>query len=786
MKIFKNTLLIASAVLSFLVAVMVAAVVIIWFYPSLIITENNIKKALTYAPAQLYVQWEKLDVTFENLRWNEKRVLLNSADLCVEYKPQLSTCVPTVKIDVSFAVQGFKPVLTNLGELSLHISHLDLQLPKKTEPTEPTSLLPDLRLPSFASLFPRALDLKKLGQLNITLDQFRLLSPEKPPLQATARLQRNNSAPGEQVDFSITAQASQENSFTATLMAQGILNPQSLTVQGRTSVTTSSFKIQTPLDLAWAEVLTLKARPEFQVKIEKLTEKFRPQVALTWSQSRLELRAGPASSKKIWLGGELRLSDCYIVSALHVEKGFPSEARLNCVLAAKPRKKIQNLHTVETRLSADVRLRTQGAGDAEVLTVSGSAGLEGETAFLTGTLSAQGEAEIADLSSEAKLAKAVFDLTANLKIPDFTVWKDLFEKTPYAIPAPLHVLKGEVLLQAEAHLPDLKSPLSATAQLQTRLASKTQKLWTQTEVTVKTSGPMPKPVGMHVTVQSTLEDIRLEAPPLRLEPPPQALPDKRFVLKAEPTIQQLPAAKASSALKDKLPFALTWTVGVKTAQPIQILSSLLPQNIPVAMDLHIEDSGLMKGTVAVQSFPFEIFRKKAVVKNVDLIFHANSHVPELSGQINYANPEVDIRILLLGSLEKPRIEFESDPPLNRQQIVSVLLFNKSLDELNEEEVNSTASMSRAMSDGAFGLFSLLFLSSTPIQSVSYNPVTKSYTARVRLDDSTTLSMGSDFSEERQFTVRRRLGGPWSIRTELRQTDERPDVVLTLLEWLKRF
>lgn len=785
MKIIKNILLILTGLIFFLATVLVASLVTVWFYPSLIINEDNIKKALTYAPAELQVKWQKLNVEFENLRWNEKRVTVNSTDLCVDYKPLLSTCVPEINIDISFAIEGFKPVLTNLGEVSLHVSHLDLELPEKTEPQEPASLLPDLRLPAFSSLFPRVLDLKKLGTLNITLDQFRLLSKEKPPLQAKARLQRTNPAPSEQVDFSITAEASQENSFAALLSAQGVLTPQSLTVQGQTYAEVGTFKIQTPLQLSWADVLTLKAQPEFQVKVQKLTEKFRPQMALTWSQTRLELHAGPVRSKKIWLGGELGLSDCYVVSDLHAEKGFPSQAKLNCVLTAKPRKKIQNLRAVETRLTAAVNLRSQGTGSNEILTVSGSAGLEGETAFITGKLSTEGEAEFKDLSTEPRLTKAVFDLAANLKIPDFAVWKDLFEKTPYAIPAPLHVLKGEVLVQAEAQLPDLKSPLTATAQVQTRLASKTQKLWTKTEATVTTTGAIPKLTGINVKVQSILEDILLEAPPLRLEPPPQALPDKRFVLKAEP-IKPLQAQASEPSLKDRLPFTLTWSVDVKTAKPIQISSSLLQQNIPVAVDLHLEDNGLMKGSVAVQSFPFEIFRKKAVVKNVDLIFHANSRVPELSGQINYANPEVDIRILLLGSVEKPRIEFESDPPLNRQQIVSVLLFNKSLDELNEEEVNSTASMSRAMSDGAFGLFSLLFLSSTPIQSVSYNPVTKSYTARVRLDDSTTLSMGSDFSEERQFTVRRRLGGPWSIRTELRQTDERPDVVLTLLEWLKRF
>ena len=108
------------------------------------------------------------------------------------------------------------------------------------------------------------------------------------------------------------------------------------------------------------------------------------------------------------------------------------------------------------------------------------------------------------------------------------------------------------------------------------------------------------------------------------------------------------------------------------------------------------------------------------------------------------------------STEKPRVEFLSNPPLERQQIVSVLLFNKSPGELTEDKASSAGSFSQATADGALGLFSLLFLSSTPIESISYDPVSQTYSAKVRLDKKTTLSVGSDFDRERQMAWNRKL------------------------------
>ncbi len=146
-----------------------------------------------------------------------------------------------------------------------------------------------------------------------------------------------------------------------------------------------------------------------------------------------------------------------------------------------------------------------------------------------------------------------------------------------------------------------------------------------------------------------------------------------------------------------------------------------------------------------------------------------------------------MRILILGTTKEPHVVFESDPPLSQQQVISLLLFNKSVQELNEEEASSSASLSQALADGAFGLFSLVFLSSTPIESVGYDPVSGVYSVRMRVDGKTTVSVASDLEGDRQYAIRRRIGKRWAIRTELQRNEHQGNTaLLTLLEWFNRF
>ncbi|MFV8258473.1 translocation/assembly module TamB domain-containing protein [Bdellovibrio bacteriovorus] len=778
MALLKKSLKIFALSLLLLFILLIGALAYVWMRPEVVINEKNVRWALQYAPDNLKISWDELGFKFESPDWSHKRIQVAAKNLCVSYAPLLHTCAPAISVDVAMAVTNWRPHLEQLREVTMDVSELTLNLPAKEEtPEEPKSVLPDLKLPAFAELMPQQLDFNLIGSLRLSLKNIRVNFAEGAPLLAQAELTRLPGDQATELHFNLSAQAEQAGTFAAKAQANILLDLQKLVVNGTAQVTLPSLSIESPLSANWGRDLRAQAKP--LIRYGKI--KLNPAVDLHWSNKELNVTLGDIQLKNVWRKISLRLQDCAVKATLDSEKGYPAKAGLQCGLIVTPDKNRAGIKNVETLLSATLAAHTLGKGAAERLRIGGQAELSGANTFLQAQAKLDGEVEI-KLQKPLKITAAKAGVEVHLRIPDFVIWKDLFESTPFAVPAPLHVLTGDVDLDVHAQLTDLESPLTADATAQTRLSSKNQRLFVKATADLETLGKVLRPQGLKVHSDVVLQDVHLQAPPLRLAVPPQVLPDKRFVMRKDLDIIE----EENPYPTTKLPFELQWSVRVKTEKPVLISSNLLQSPVPIALDIQAQSDRKPQGKVMVQSFPFEFFRKKATVNNVDLIFHPDTVAPELSGKISYSNPEVNIRILLLGNTQRPIVNLESDPQLNQQQILSVLLFDKSLDELNEDEVNSTSNMSRAVSDGALGLFSLLFLSSTPIQSISYDPNSQSYTARMRLDDNTTFSMQSNMTEQRQFTLRRRLGGNWSVRTELSQEDDRADVVQTLLEWMRRF
>src|SRR5690606_13697488 len=138
----------------------------------------------------------------------------------------------------------------------------------------------------------------------------------------------------------------------------------------------------------------------------------------------------------------------------------------------------------------------------------------------------------------------------------------------------------------------------------------------------------------------------------------------------------------------------------------------------------------------------------------------------LSGRVDVQYVDYRIHIYLRGTPEEPQIDLESDPHLPEDQIISVLLFGRTLEELGSDQTESVGSTRAALTDGAVGLASMYLLASTPVESVGYNPLTKTFTAKVRLADGTSLNLGTDMKDLTQVGIRKRLSREWSIGTYL--------------------
>lgn len=765
-----------------LVLLIVSAVTAIWVRPEIVLNEKRALQALKYAPKDLKVEWKAFRLDFSRLGWRGKRADFELRDLCFQYGEQYRGCLPEFHVDVSFEFKSLLPSITRVDSAVIHASEIEMRPgPPAKKTASPTGPLPDLRAPSFADFYPAALNPETLGKVELVVEKFTMISREGPPLRAALKLQKDSAPGSQEIPFSLTARAEQGKDIDIRLDGKAEIpaGDPLLAFRGAVKGRAAGFKTDVPLAFRWGKTLELHADPD----LRQGATRYATDLRLRWTATQLRLDSGAMTLGAPMPNRKLELERCHVDAKLNKGKGQPEDTDISCSFALHARTKTKILPSIRSTLLGELKLKPI---DQEKVAVDFTLKERGERPLLPTKLDArvQGDFNVTDF---AVLGTPKLELAAFLGLDDLQRWVPILRGTPFAIPAPLNVLAGPVNLELKLDRVDGRRELNASAVLTTNLAGGNQTLQTQGDAAIRVTDPFDAKRALYVDAKFVLKDVRVQAPPMSLGLPPNAVPDARFVTRAEMIAEE----KARQAAKYKPGMPIHWKLAVSHEQPVRIATNLLKNDVPVGVALNLDDTGSMTGDVEVLPMPLKLFSKTADVRSIKVSFLPKSDVPALNGVVISKNPEVEIRVLLLGSTNKPRVEFESDPPLSRDEIVQVLLFNKSLQELQagavkEDEASSAASVSQGMSQGAFGLFSLFFLSSTPIQSVGYDPVSETYNIRFKLGSKTTLAVGSDFGGKRELSVRRNLGGPWAISTELSQSEQKQNVVLTMLEWFRRF
>lgn len=368
--------------------------------------------------------------------------------------------------------------------------------------------------------------------------------------------------------------------------------------------------------------------------------------------------------------------------------------------------------------------------------------------------------------SELKKTRTAHDFDAELGVPDFARLVAQLRGTPYAVPAPFHVLRGSVSAEARGTAGEIDFTARST------LSSERQKLDMSAKGRLRPAGKRPE-----VEVELVLREAVLELPRLDLGPPPDVTVDPRI---KTPETAEKPKPKPASRPRP----GLALRARVKTKKPALLLTNLAKEPVPVALDLLARPPEL-SGSIEVGTFGVEFFRRRAVIKHFNLR-PAPSGAFELDGLLLYSAAEATVRIMVLGTTKKPRVLFISDPPMEREQVIALLLFNKPPDELDEGQQESVGNTQNALASNALGLATLYLFASTPVEYVGYDPASNSYAIRFKLPGGATMEVGSDFDESRHVKLRKRLSSRWAIQSELRDERSGGNVVATFLEWFRRY
>jgi hypothetical protein len=366
--------------------------------------------------------------------------------------------------------------------------------------------------------------------------------------------------------------------------------------------------------------------------------------------------------------------------------------------------------------------------------------------------------------------KVESDIGASLKIRRFDRVVELLAAGPWAVPAPLNVLRGEVEVGAsgEMNLTSGKLPVF----FKTRLSSVDQKLDLDGRGEIRFRSQQQ--VAATVDAMLILSDVQIALPRLSPEYPPRWIPDGRI---------------HSLLHGDEHEQKFHYEFDIRTSQdsPVNILSNLAKTPVPIHLQLKLESGQPIAGTVRIMDFPLELFKRDARVERLNIQFKPTQDVADVDGSIRVNYADYIVNVLLFGTLQKPKLRFTSDPPVAEDQLLAVLLFGRPIEELDADQAQSLGSAHAALADSAVSLASLYFLASTPVESIGYDAQNGVFIAKLRLGAGTSMNVGAATSEFKRIGIRKRIGRYWTLTTDLEHpTDPEGRSVSAFLEWARRY
>ncbi len=352
------------------------------------------------------------------------------------------------------------------------------------------------------------------------------------------------------------------------------------------------------------------------------------------------------------------------------------------------------------------------------------------------------------------------DLQFLLEVPKFQSLVSRLENSRFAIPAPFHVMTGSLRAEVKEVPKASRENLTLPFTVSSNLASERNRVIGDVNGVFNYSFKGAPP-ALDVNVE--LDQFHIQLPPfdpLRGFPP--LAPDTRISETLEPQKEE----------KNKEP-AMNMTLHLKTKRPdsIRVYQELISPYASFGLDVKVKDDVDFEISKSPEPFQITYLNRTVTLQNFSLEKEATVNQIVVDGVLLYKAAEYDVFIRFAGPTDKPKVLLTSEPPLDRRDIISVLLYNRVTSETASFEQENVGGAEAAMADQAIGLFGIWAFASTPIEAVSYNPVSGTYSAQIKLPEGFRLSVGTDWESVQNLELRRRLTENWMIMTTYRPQSE---------------
>jgi TamB, inner membrane protein subunit of TAM complex len=759
-------------------ATLLLALTCVLKWPTLVVNEKTLGWIAQLAQKRgIELTWANSHLSIESLTFFEKRLTLRASDLCLRFTDNtFATCFNEVSLTAALSFRGF-PKLKEAGPIRLLGGTLSVRPSPGPSEGSPGIAIPDWL--KAGKLAPIAIEVQRL---DLDLGETRIFG--KTTLLGTPTVRKGRDG----MTWSLSTDA-RVHSGDKKYQGEGSLVVNSLNSQwegpwdGRIRVNGKLGKREvlnisgTATQREKSAVFNLAAHSKIQGM------EFSANLNGEGQKNRVAGKLQGSAKGLIKEISQIRLEGCEFTLA---QDGNSARGNLHlrCPIAVLPSlptvphggPPLDFIKLAKVEIQADLNTPfPPSAAEAWRGTVRANL-TDVKNAMFQGT----GGAEVTmagDLSHLPESLHLHSKINLSVHLGKFESVVALCARYPaWSVPEPLNSLKGtiELAVNGEGEIPwELRVfPLTVT----TRLKSATQKLDLDAKAELKLE-ERKNGWTAHLGSKIVLSDVRLVLPYLNLEAPPRFFPDSRLALAKPPQ------------LKTESNFIFRYDILVETpnGHPARLVSNLAKRPVPIAVRVAVKSDTPSEIMLRVDSFPVEVFRRQAQVQFFQATTTSNRKDLNLKGSIQVNYTDYTIHIVLGGTAATPDIQLTSSPPLNKNEIISVLLFGKRLEELESTQTESVGSAKAAVTDGAVSLASMYILASTPVESVGYNPDTQMFSAKVRLADGTSLNVGSDFGNESRVGIRQRLGPNWSINTYLLNPfDSLHRSLNAFLEWNRRY
>ena len=788
MRLFRKLLLVSIASIAALLAALALAVVMLIAKPQWFLTTRTVTVAVKNFGGAWHPRWKTLAFGIRSVSFPEKELRLQAGDLCFRNAAAgVEGCLKNLDVRLNLRLYFFGAKLTKISRLIVSGDHFTLDLTglKPAATPEKSAGLPT----SLPNLIPAALRGLRLELLEVDLPANKIVSAGG-SLKGELRLDLG--LEGDRPLALNVEVAHSSGSFTRhysgeAAVASDLLKGREFTfldARGQLKAEGVNAKFQARVDEKGADALVFKLSADARMPGRRI------EAGVEGSQKGQDFRlngsagvwesSGPVKSvrlKNFTLGARLK-KDSTEWETLKLDSGFELEPQTFGLRGAGR----SLAKTLEGRLAIRARstpgIIERDHFDADVsLTVNPVRFWYEFYGSFNGKVSGRAS-RLGALSISHKL-------DFGLKVDRFEDLVGYLAHTPYSVPAPVNVFGGPLSVSLKGSGDSLKDLQEFEYALVSGLAAGRQALKFEVKGKVSASGLWTPERSFKDETDLLLRDVALQLPRFDLKGMASFVPDSRIKTGAQLDKAELAREEERKRPAERSAPPVEAVIRVRTEKPAILYSNLARDPVPVALDftLKLPKSG-MKGTVEIKPFRVEIFRRVASIDHITFIGRAGSPIMGLDGLIVYKAAEAKIFIRLLGTAQKPQVKFESDPPMSQADITAMLLFGKSPGKLDSDQQASAANTQTAVSNSAFGLASLYLLASTPVDYVGYDPVTRTYTVKLRVPGGATLQLGSD-GQNRGVQLRKRIASNLAIQTELTNTQTQGNVVTTLLEWYGR-